>query len=216
MFKTYHCRQPSSVHSTTIRAKNERHARERYRIHLCVPRLMAGTIIAESVESPQVQSTTPPVYARDILKTALSADDQIIEQAKQILASRLAQGPAMSRPQTVKDYLTVTAPALAREEVRVLWLNSQHQLIKVETLAVGTINGATVYPREVVQAALAAEAAACIITHNHPSGNLDASTADKQLTDMLTQALGTVEIRLLDHIITAGGKAASMAERGEM
>lgn len=206
MFKTYHCRQPSSVHSTTIRAKNERHARERYRTHLCVPRLAAGTIIAEATS---VQSVQPPVYHS-------SADDRIIEQAKQILENRLAKGPIMSDPRTVKDYLTVTAPGQARELFRVLWLDNQHRLIKVETLAEGTINGASVYPREVVKAALAADAAACIVTHNHPSGALEASTNDKRLTDALTQALGTVDIRVLDHIITAGGKAASMAERGEM
>lgn len=209
MFKTYHCRQPSSVHSTTIRAKNERHARERYRIHLCVPRLAAGTIIAEAVESPQVQSTTPPVYHS-------SADDRIIEQAKQILENRLAKGPALSSPVIVKDYLAVTAPAGDREVFRAIWLDSQHNVIKVETLAEGTINQASVYPREVVKAALAAEAAACIVTHNHPSGSLEASAADKRLTDALKQALGTVDIRLLDHIITAGGKAVSLAERGEL
>lgn len=209
MFKTYHCRQPSSAHTTAVRAKNERHARERYRTLLCVPRLAAGTIIAESVESPQVQSTTPPVYHS-------SADDRIIEQAKQILENRLAKGPVMSSPQTVKDYLTVTAPREARELFRVLWLDNQHRLIKAETLAEGTINEASVYPREVVKSALAAEAAACIVTHNHPSGSLEASPADKRLTDVLTQALRAVDIRLLDHVITAGGKAVSMAELGEL
>lgn len=206
MIKTYHCRQPSSAHSTTIRAKNERLARKCYRTHLCVPRLPAGTIIAEATS---VQTVTPPVYHS-------SADDQIIEQAKQILEKRLAQGPALSSPQTVKDYLTVTTPAGDREVFRAIWLDSQHNVISVETLARGTINQASIYPREVVKSALAAEAAACIVTHNHPSGSLEASAADKRLTDVLKQALETVDIRLLDHIITAGGKAVSLAERGEL
>lgn len=143
-------------------------------------------------------------------------DDSIISKALSILQHRLNKGPLLSNPQDVGNYLTLTAPSAAREEFRAVWLDAQHRLIKIETLAVGTINQAAVYPREVVRAALDAQAVSAIVTHNHPSGSLEASNGDRQLTERLKQALALIDVRLLDHIITAGGQYVSLAQLGEI
>ncbi len=96
----------------------------------------------------------------------------------------------------------------------VLYLDSQNQLIKDEVLFYGTINAASVYPREVVKAALRNNAAALILAHNHPSGVAEPSQADKLITTKLQQALALIDINVLDHIIVGGENCVSFAERG--
>ena len=95
-----------------------------------------------------------------------------------------------------------------------LFLDTRHRLIEYREMFHGTIDSASVYPREVVKEALRLNAAAVILSHNHPSGNPEPSQADKLLTQRLKDALGLVEVRTLDHVIVAGQAATSFAERG--
>lgn len=155
-----------------------------------------------------VKSEDSPSYQ------ARADEDEIIARAIEILKNRLRPGAQMSSPGAVKDYLALTETGDAVEQFRVLWLDSQHRVIALETLATGTINQAAVYPREVVRSALRHNASACIITHNHPSGNPEPSNSDCALTRRLKQALDLIDVNLLDHVITASGHTISLAERG--
>ena len=102
------------------------------------------------------------------------------------------------------------------EVFEAMWLNTQNAIIEVEQISSGTLSQTSVYPREVVKSALRLNAAAVIFTHNHPSGVTEPSRADVLLTQRLKQALELVDVRVLDHIITAGSDHVSMAERGEI
>lgn len=97
-----------------------------------------------------------------------------------------------------------------------LFLNSQHYVVKLEELFIGTLDGAAVYPREVVKRALHHNAAAVILAHNHPSGIAEPSQADINITKKLKQALGTVEVRVLDHLVIGHAQVVSLAERGKL
>lgn len=143
-----------------------------------------------------------------------NCEDEIIAKAIDILQSRVEVGVQITSPDTIKQYLTMTEPAPDVEVFRVVWLDNSHRVIKVEELARGTIDSAAVYPREVIKAALKANAAAAIISHNHPTTNVTPSKSDKTLTDKLRNAFGLLDIRLLDHIVTGKGKSFSMAEAG--
>jgi len=155
------------------------------------------------------QSTDRPVYASD--------NDAIVKQALDILRARVAKGPLMNAPKVVSEYCILRAgarPDQAREVFSVLWLDSQNRLILAEDMFTGTLTQTSVYPREIVRRALAVDAAAVILTHNHPSGTTEPSQADIKLTEHLKTALAIVDVKVLDHIVTAGGDALSMAERG--
>ena len=110
--------------------------------------------------------------------------------------------------------LRLQLAALEREEFTALFLDNQHRLIAHETLFTGTINHTQVHPREVIKAALRYNAAAIVLSHNHPSGYAEPSHADRLLTDHLKQALKLVDIRLLDHLVVGGMDIVSFAERG--
>ena len=142
-------------------------------------------------------------------------EDSIIAKALAILSRRIAAGPLLNSPQVVRDYLAVQAAKHDGYEVfSVLFLDAQHQVIEYREMFRGTLTQTSVYPREVVRAALAVNASAVILTHNHPSGALEPSRADELLTQTLKSSLNLVDVRVLDHIITAGGKSLSFAERG--
>jgi DNA repair protein RadC len=136
------------------------------------------------------------------------------EIARRALAADLARGDAMTSPDAVRAYLRL---ALAPESVEVfvgLFLDSQHRLIAADELARGTLAQTSVYPREVVKTALARNAAAVIFAHNHPSGVAEPSRADEILTQSLKSALALVDVRTLDHLVVAGARVTSFAERG--
>ena len=138
------------------------------------------------------------------------------EIARRALRADLARGDALSSPDAVRDYLKL---ALGPETVEVfvgLFLDSQHRLIAAEELARGTLAQTSVYPREVVKTALRRNAAAVIFAHNHPSGVAEPSRADELLTQALRNALTLVDVRTLDHLIVAGSRVTSFAERGLM
>ena len=141
-------------------------------------------------------------------------EQRLLERARQILLRRIRQGTCLSNPTEVKDYLRLQVGHLEHEVFGCLFLDNQHAVIAAEDLFRGTIDGASVYPREVVKRALALNAAAVILYHNHPSGVSEPSQSDQRLTQRLKAALGTVDIRVLDHLIVAGAQVVSMAERG--
>ena len=141
--------------------------------------------------------------------------DQVISEAKAILYKRLQKtGIAVTSPNAARDFLTIELSEEEKEVFSVMFLNNQHQLIAFERMFNGTIDGASVYPREVAKAALQVNAAAVILAHNHPSGVTTPSQADKAITSRLTEALNLLDVRVIDHIIVAGDKTASFAEMG--
>lgn len=140
----------------------------------------------------------------------------VLEMARRHLREGLQRGAALTSPQQAIDYLSAQLRDYAHEVFACLWLDSQHRVIRFEELFHGTIDGASVYPREVVKAALKHNAAAVILSHNHPSGIAEPSQADAQITRRLKEALSLVDVRLLDHIVIGDGQHASLAERGEV
>ena len=140
--------------------------------------------------------------------------DQILEAARQVIDTKIKRGAPFTSPDIVKDYLGAKLAGFEHEVFAVLFLDSQHHLIRYVEMFHGTIDSASVYPREVVKEALKHNAAAVILSHNHPSGHPEPSQADKTLTARLKEALGLVDVRTLDHIIVAGNKRVSFAELG--
>jgi DNA repair protein RadC len=141
--------------------------------------------------------------------------EEVINAAKNIMESMMAQRDVLlTSPVLVRQYLSLRLGSAEREIFCVLFLDNQHRLISTEDLFLGTIDGASVYPREVVKSALKHNASAVILAHNHPSGVLDPSAADEKITKRLQQALELVEVRVLDHFIVSGAGTVSFAERG--
>ena len=138
--------------------------------------------------------------------------DQILEAARQAIELKMQRGAEFTSPALVKEYLRAKLAGFEHEVFAVLFLDTHHCLIEYAEMFRGTIDSASVYPREVVKQALRLNAAAVIISHNHPSGNPEPSAADKALTAQLRQALALVEVRTLDHIIVAGSSTTSFAE----
>jgi len=142
-------------------------------------------------------------------------DDQILARAAEILRARLREpGKAITSPGIAKDYLKLTIGQLEHEVFVVMFLDSQNRIIAAEEMFRGTINSASVYPREVVKTALRHNAAAVMLAHNHPSGTVTPSTADEHLTRTLDSALKLVEVRVLDHFVVGAQECYSFAENG--
>ncbi|HEY5635278.1 MAG TPA: DNA repair protein RadC [Burkholderiales bacterium] len=138
----------------------------------------------------------------------------VLEIARRALAETLRSTDALTTPAAVRDYLRLALSGREHEVFVVLFLDAQHRVLGVEELFRGTLTQTSVYPREVVKAALRANAAAVIFAHNHPSGVAQPSRADELLTRQLRDALTLVEVRVLDHFIVAGCSTLSFAERG--
>ena len=136
------------------------------------------------------------------------------ELVKRWLAEQLHQRPAFATPDAVKDYLKLHFAGREYESFVVLYLDAQNCLIDVEELFRGTLTQTSVYPREVVKSALRHNAAAVMLSHNHPSGAVTPSRADEHLTQTLKAALTLIDVRVLDHLIIAGNLSLSFAERG--
>jgi DNA repair protein RadC len=140
--------------------------------------------------------------------------EEIMTGARQALSNRIRKGTELSSPQRTRDYLMTRLATREFETFCVIYLDNRHRLIACEDLFRGTIDGASVHPREVVKEALKHNAAAVILAHNHPSGVAEPSHADELITRRLREALQLVEIRVLDHLIVAGNETVSFAERG--
>lgn len=130
------------------------------------------------------------------------------------LRAELARGTALASPAQAGEYFQRWLRASPCERFAVLFLDNRHRVIAEEVLFEGSIDSAAVHPRVVVQRAMAVNAAAVLLGHNHPSGVAEPSAADRHLTAQLKQALALVEVRLLDHFVVGDGPAVSMAERG--
>lgn len=137
-----------------------------------------------------------------------------LELARRHLAEELQRGPAMLNPADSGAYLKARLRDFPYEVFAVLFLDTRHRPISCEELFRGSIDGATVHPREVVRRALAHNAAAVILAHNHPSGVAEPSQADRLITRRLQEALALVEVRVLDHLIIGDGTPVSLAARG--
>lgn len=138
------------------------------------------------------------------------------DATKLYLKQGLVNKDLVSSPQAVYDYLNVSLKGQTDEEFKALFLNTQNQILAVETLQTGTVNKAVVYPRKIVERALYHHAANVLVAHNHPSGSLVPSVEDRQVTGMIREALRIVEIDLLDHIIIGGDGYFSFKETGTL
>ncbi len=140
----------------------------------------------------------------------------ILEMAKRFETSRAKEQEFLESPDAVKSVVSLNMRSLEHEVFACLFLDNRHRLICFRTMFTGTIDSASVYPREVVKAALRYNAAAVIFAHNHPSGVAEPSRADIDITQKLSKALALIEVRVLDHIIVGDGYQVSLAERGEI
>ncbi len=137
-----------------------------------------------------------------------------LELARRHYLERLRRGPLLSGPRAARDFLVARLRDRDHEVFCCLFLDTRHRLICFEELFRGTVDGASVHPREVVKQALAHNATAVILAHNHPSGVAEPSQADELITTRLRDALALVDIRVLDHLIVGDGTCTSLAERG--
>ena len=140
----------------------------------------------------------------------------VLEMGRRHLHQTLERPEAFTHPQAVKTYLSSQLRHLPHEVFACLFLDTQNRLIKYEPLFTGTIDAASVYPREVVKQVLKHNAAAVMFAHNHPSGIAEPSASDERITRKLISALNLVDVRVLDHFVVGDGEGISMAERGMM
>jgi DNA repair protein RadC len=138
----------------------------------------------------------------------------VLEMGRRHLSARMQEGDLLTSPDLVRSYLSAQLRHRHQEIFAVLFLDNQHRLLAYEELFFGTIDGASVHPREVVRKAIARNAAALILAHNHPSGVAEPSQADRRITERLQQALDLIDVRVLDHMVVGDREVVSFAERG--
>ncbi|WP_028670255.1 RadC family protein [Saccharospirillum impatiens] len=138
----------------------------------------------------------------------------VLEMSRRYLLDELKTSPSLTSPGDTRQYLLAQMRGLPHEVFACIWLDNQHRVLQYEPLFSGTIDGAAVYPREVVRTALKHNAAAVILAHNHPSGVAEPSQADRQITDRLVESLRAIDVRVLDHMVVGAGVVVSFAERG--
>lgn len=169
--------------------------------------------------SAKARETTPAYGISDGVLSfrhgLLACERGAVDRALEIVGRCLREpGAAFTTPDAVKTYLQLQLAGERSEHFAVLYLDSQNRAIAFEVMFTGTLTQTSVYPREVVRAALAHGAASVIFAHNHPSGKATPSRADESLTQALRAALNLVDVRTLDHVVIAGNLAVSMAEMG--
>lgn len=145
---------------------------------------------------------------------AAVTDEEVISVALRIVAKRLVRSNVLRSPGAAREYLALRLAGLEHEVFACLYIDNRHHVIACDELFRGTIDGASVHPREVVKQALCYNAAAVILAHNHPSGVAVPSQADELVTRRLKEALALVDVRVLDHLIIGGATIDSFAERG--
>ncbi len=133
----------------------------------------------------------------------IATEDEIIGTALSIINTRFAKATCIKSPQDTHDFLKLELTHLEHEIFAVMWLDTRHHIIAFETLFRGTIDGASIYPREVVKSALTHNASACILCHNHPSGINEPSEADRMITERVKSVLNLIDVKTLDHVIVA-------------
>ena len=172
-----------------------------------------------------VKSEDAPGYVVDELARAreldqaerakrITKEDEIIERARGIILSRFERGDhVLESPGMTRQYLQVMLGGYEHEVFAVVMIDNRNRVIAFHEMFRGTVDGASVYPREVVKQVLADNAAAVILVHNHPSGVAEPSQADIRITERLSDALSLIDVRILDHLIV-GEEITSFAERG--
>jgi DNA repair protein RadC len=160
---------------------------------------------------PFIEDRFSGLTVKDLSKTEA---DSVIRLAVNMLEERHQPGQALCSPDETKAYLRLKLSDYRAEVFGVLFLDNRHRIIADEKLFQGTIDGANVHPRIVVQRALEVNAAAVLFYHNHPSGVAEPSNADRNITQRLTEALALVDIRVLDHFVVSTGESMSFIERG--
>ena len=186
--------------------------------------LSRADLVSELLSPLVCASGATPLHVSDavaqmgILGTADNVLAHRLNVARELLLRELREqmrsGPLMTSPQILRDWLRLYCAKLENEVFLVLYLDAQHRLIEAEELFRGTLTQTSVYPREVVKGALARNAAALAVAHNHPSGEAEPSRADELLTQTLKSALSLVDVGVIDHFVVAGDRVISFAERG--
>jgi DNA repair protein RadC len=162
------------------------------------------------MNNPLTQIETSEIETDSIVQ-----ENQLIDKAMQILDHRLfAHGPRFTSPEAVAHYLKLQLVAQAHEVFAMVFFDAQHRVLAFEVLFHGSIDGASVHPRQVIKRSLVHNAAAAILVHNHPSGCTEPSQADRVLTARLKEALALIDVRVLDHFIVGEGRPLSFAECG--
>jgi len=138
----------------------------------------------------------------------------VVTLAMKVLAIKHRAGRSLSNPEATRNYLRLQLADYRNEVFGSLFLDNRHRIIVLRELFQGTIDGASIHPRVVVQQAMEANAAALVFFHNHPSGVAEPSQADRRITDRLKDALALVDVRVLDHFVVTAGESVSFAERG--
>ena len=180
----------------------------------------AGTVEETSVKEAALAKTDYSAKSQGDLfavKPGFPAQEQaVIRRALEILESRLRTdpGPYIETPAEAVEYFKLTLAAEPAEVFAVAFLDSRHRLIEIREMFRGTVDGASVYPREIVRAVIETNAAAVVMAHQHPSGNPEPSEADRSITLKLGKALASIDVRVLDHVVIGGMEHVSLAERG--
>jgi DNA repair protein RadC len=171
-------------------------------------------LVGNPAHSSEEDRTMTTLYVREGDQFREAAPQDVLDRAQALIAQRFRSGaPVLSSPNRTREFLRIKLGALEHEVFAVLFLDKRHRLIEYVELFRGTIDGASVHPREVVKEALARNAAALIFCHCHPSGQSSPSQADEHITMRLKSALDLVDIRVIDHIIV-GESMTSFAEIG--
>ena len=162
-----------------------------------------------------MMQSSPALYVRCKTRRYEPAQpDQVLEAAQSIVDARMRRGTSFKDPSAACAFFRDKLFGREREVFVAAMLDTRHRLIEYVELFHGTVDGAEVHPREVAKQALRKNAAAVIVAHNHPSGEIEPSAADRAVTARLKQALALVDVRLLDHVIVGGHQSSSMAARG--
>jgi DNA repair protein RadC len=171
-------------------------------------------------ESRRIPETQPELVVGDRFAALLLSDlseseqDSVKRLGLEVLAARCRVGTALTSPASVREYLQLKLHDRKAENFGAVFLDNRHRVLCFEEMFQGTIDGAQVHPRVVVQRALEANAAAVILYHNHPSGMAEPSKADESITSRLKDALSLVDVRVLDHFVVGAEDVTSFAERG--
>ena len=176
---------------------------------------LSSTVAAFPATRYSDSSHTPRLYVCDSDGNYLAApDERVLDAARQVVERSVSKGMKLTTPNRVREFLWLKLAGYDHEVFGAIFLDTQHRVIEFSELFHGTLDSASVYPREVVKAALHHNAGAVIFTHNHPSGEPNPSDADRRITQRLQEALGLIEVRVLDHIVVGGSDSVSFAERG--
>lgn len=181
---------------------------------------LASELLAPSPRPahPHLPCACPAAPAYRLTPTAHPELEHKLQVARELLLrgmqTKMMGKPIMNSVQVVKEWLCLYCAGLEHEVFLILYLNTQYALIEAEELFRGTLTQTSVYPREVVKGALARNAAAVVLAHNHPSGDTEPSRADEHLTQSLKSSLMLVDVRILDHLIVGGDRTVSFAEKG--